>query len=94
VGALLGPHCCQLSPPWLSAPNQRRFSAFGCPETLHRQELRVAIPVSQTRKLSDCRFPKAVFLARSLEIKSSEIAAPGKNLYLQARLSTEGKEGV
>lgn len=54
----------------------------------------MAIPILQTRKLSDCRFPKAVFLARSLEIKSSEIAAPGKNLYLQARLSSEGKEGV
>lgn len=38
----------------------------------------MAIPILQTRKLSDCRFPKAVFLARSLEIKSSEIAAPGR----------------
>lgn len=37
--------------------------------------------------------PKAVFLARSLEIKSSEIALPYKNLYPQGRLNSHGKEG-
>lgn len=40
------------------------------PETLHRKEFCIAIPILQTRKLPDCHFPKAVFLARSLEIKS------------------------
>lgn len=48
-----------------------RFSLVG-PETLYRKELRIAIPILQTRKLPDCHFPKAVFLARSLEIKSRE----------------------
>lgn len=64
------------------------------PKTLRRKELRIAIPILQTRKLADCHFPKAVFLARSLEIKSSEIAALYKNLYPQARFNSEGKEGV
>lgn len=49
--------------------NPWHFSA----KTLYRKELRIAIPILQTRKLADCHFPKAVLLARSLEIKSRDL---------------------
>lgn len=103
VGLFLAllPTCCgslDEPPPCLGSfwPNDAALQHFPLvdPKTLHRKELRIAIPVSQTRKPAHCQFPKAVFLARSLEIKSSEIAAPYKNLYPQARFNSEGKEGA
>lgn len=38
--------------------------------------------------------PEGVFLARSSEIKSREIALPHKNLHPQGRLGSQGKGGV
>jgi len=95
-GSLGKPHCCCASSLFgqtIQPVALQRFSLVD-PKTLYRKELRIAIPILQTRKLADCHFPKAVFLARSLEIKSSEIAVPYKNLCPQARLNSEGKEGV